>query len=116
MAKRLAAFRRNRFEAAAEQRGLLPFFPCRGHGAGDPRDPLPPPLSFDGESAGLPLISQTVKATGVDINILAGAIDNLYVSRVGTLSVQFEGSPEVIAASLEMIRRAGVKAEVIWNG
>ncbi len=73
-------------------------------------------LSFDGENAGLPLISQTVKATGVDINILAGAIDNLYVSRVGTLTVQFEGAPEVIAASLEMIRQAGVKAEVIWNG
>ena len=99
-------------------REFLAKLPRTGGEADLPREAGKPVavLSFDGESAGLPLISQTVKATGVDINILAGAIDNLYVSRVGTLSVQFEGSPEVIATSLELIRRAGVKAEVIWNG
>ncbi|MGI6074774.1 MAG: methionine ABC transporter ATP-binding protein [Pyramidobacter sp.] len=73
-------------------------------------------LTFDGAAATEPLISRTVKETGADINILAGAIDRLYFSRVGTLTVQFEGSPEVIAAALNRIRSSNVKAEVIWNG
>ena len=62
------------------------------------------------------MISQTIKATGADVNILAGAIDSLYVSRVGTLTVQFGGAPQVIAAAMDMIRAHNVQVEVIWNG
>ena len=53
---------------------------------------------------------------GAGLPILAGAIDSLYVSRVGTLTVQFGGAPQVIAAAMDMIRAHNVKVEVIWNG
>lgn len=73
-------------------------------------------LTFDGAAAETPLISQTIKATGADINILAGAIDSLFVSRVGNLTVQLDGTPQVIAAAMDMIRANNVKVDVIWNG
>ena len=83
-----------------------------------PREPGKPValLTFDGDAAASPLISRTVRETGADINILAGAIDNLYVSRVGNLTVQLEGTPEIIAAALSKIRDSHVKVDVIWNG
>lgn len=73
-------------------------------------------LSFEGESSVSPLISEVIKATGIDINILAGSIDNLYLSRVGHLTVQFCGNEEQIASAIDMIRARQVKTEVIWNG
>ncbi len=86
--------------------------------SGLPREPGKPValLTFDGDAAAVPLISQTIKETGADINILAGAIDNLYVSRVGNLTVQLNGSDEVIAAAVARMRDSRVKVDVIWNG
>jgi D-methionine transport system ATP-binding protein len=83
-----------------------------------PREPGKPValLTFDGDAAASPVISRTVRETGADINILAGAIDNLYISRVGNLTVQLEGKPDVIAAALGKIRDSHVKVDVIWNG
>ena len=101
-------------------REFLAKLPRTGYdeGAGLPREAGKPVavLTFDGSAAEAPLISQTIKATGADVNILAGAIDSLYVSRVGTLTVQFGGAPQVIAAAMDMIRAHNVKVEVIWNG
>ncbi|MCI6259738.1 MAG: methionine ABC transporter ATP-binding protein, partial [Pyramidobacter sp.] len=101
-------------------REFLAKLPRTGYdeGAGLPREAGKPVavLAFDGSAAEAPLISQTIKATGADVNILAGAIDSLYVSRVGTLTVQFGGAPQVIAAAMDMIRAHNVKVEVIWNG
>ena len=87
-------------------------------GAGLPREDGKPlaVLSFEGESSASPLISQTIKLTGADVNILAGSIDNLYLSRVGHLTVQLCGTSEQISAALEYIRSKRVKTEVIWNG
>ena len=73
-------------------------------------------LSFEGEAAATPLISEVIKTTGADINILAGSIDNLYLSRVGHLTVQLVGSDEQIRSALELVRARHVKTEVIWNG
>lgn len=101
-------------------REFLAKLPRTGYdeGAGLPRESGKPVavLTFDGSAAEAPLISQTIKATGADVNILAGAIDSLYVSRVGTLTVQFGGAPQVIAAAMDMIRAHNVQVEVIWNG
>ena len=101
-------------------REFLAKLPRTGYdeGVGLPREAGKPVavLTFDGSAAEAPLISQTIKATGADVNILAGAIDSLYVSRVGTLTVQFGGAPQVIAAAMDMIRAHNVKVEVIWNG
>lgn len=73
-------------------------------------------VTFDGDSAGLPLISQTIRTTGADINILSGNIDSLYSSHVGHLTVQLCGDKEKTDAALEFIRSRGVKAEVVYNG
>ena len=83
-----------------------------------PREPGKPValLTFDGEAAGQPLISQTIKTIGADINILAGEIDHLYRSRVGNLTVQLSGTKDVAEAAINKIREHGVKVDVIWNG
>lgn len=73
-------------------------------------------LTFDGEASELPLISSTIKASGADINILAGEIDHLYHSRVGNLTVQLAGTQQVVSSALDIIRSHGVKVDVIWNG
>ena len=73
-------------------------------------------LRFDGDAAVSPLISRVIKETGADINILAGAIDNLYVSRVGNLTVQIVGPYDTVKAAIQKFRDSRVKTEVIWDG
>ncbi|MDD4837028.1 MAG: ATP-binding cassette domain-containing protein [Dethiosulfovibrio sp.] len=73
-------------------------------------------LRFDGDAADMPIVSQAIKTTGVDVNILSGEIDSLRSSRVGNLTVQLSGNREEIEGAMEYFSRNGVSLEVIWNG
>ena len=73
-------------------------------------------LRFDGNAADMPIVSQAIKTTGVDVNILSGEIDSLRSSRVGNLTVQLSGNREEIEGAMEYFSRNGVSLEVIWNG
>lgn len=73
-------------------------------------------LHFNGGTAERPVISEAIRHSGADVNILAGDIDRLHSSRVGSLVVQFSGEPERVKAALESIRGDQVSVDVIWNG
>lgn len=73
-------------------------------------------LRFDGESAEMPIVSQAIKTTGVDVNILSGEIDRLRTARVGNLTVQLSGDRDVVKRAMEFFSDNGVSLEVIWNG
>ena len=73
-------------------------------------------LRFDGDSAEMPIVSQAIKSTGVDVNILSGEIDRLRTSRVGNLTVQLSGDQETVKGAMAFFVANGVSLEVIWNG
>lgn len=73
-------------------------------------------LRFDGESAEMPIVSQAIKTTGVDVNILSGEIDRLRSSRVGNLMVQLSGDSKAVTGAMDFFVSNGVSLEVIWNG
>lgn len=73
-------------------------------------------LRFDGEAAEMPIVSQAIKTTGIDVNILSGDIDSLRSSRVGNLTIQLSGNREEINMAMEFFAHNGVSLEVIWNG
>lgn len=73
-------------------------------------------LHFNGETAERPVISEAIRHSGADVNILAGDIDKLHSSRVGSLLVQFSGEPAKVRTAQESIRANKVLVDVIWNG
>ncbi len=70
-------------------------------------------LRFKGGAAGEPLISQIAKKYQVDVNILLGWIDCLQTTVVGTLVVEFVGSPEGIEEALKYLAENNVYHEDI---
>jgi len=100
-------------------RELLSHLPRRGYDVSQlPTERGKPVVlfSFNGDTAGQPVISRAIKKTGAEINILSGEIDNLPSSRVGSLTVQFAGTEREITEALSYIRSQNVVTEVIWNG
>jgi D-methionine transport system ATP-binding protein len=73
-------------------------------------------FAFNGEMAEQPVISQAIKKSGAEINILSGEIDHLHSSRIGNLTVQLKGSPAEISTALSFIRSKNVEVDVVWNG
>lgn len=72
-------------------------------------------LRFKGGASGKPLISQIVRKYDVDANILLGWLDRLKTATVGTLVVEFTGSPEKIAGALDYLSNHSVVCEVLQN-
>mgnify|MGYP002856112575 FL=1 len=60
-----------------------------------------------------PLVSALIKKFGVDVNIISGKVDYLKDLPYGTLLVEIMGNEKSIDDSLQYIREAGVKLEVI---
>ena len=60
-----------------------------------------------------PLDSALIKKFGVDVNIISGKVDYLKDLPYGTLLVEIMGNEKSIDDSLQYIREAGVKLEVI---
>lgn len=68
-------------------------------------------LSFKGESAKEPIISQMVKRCNVDVNILLGAIDCLQRATVGNLIIELSGIGEERRKARAYLEDAGVRCE-----
>jgi D-methionine transport system ATP-binding protein len=70
-------------------------------------------LSFKGDAAGQPVISQMIKAFDVDANILLGWLDHLQTAVIGTLIIELSGEPEQIRKALEFLEGHCIGCEVI---
>lgn len=70
-------------------------------------------LSFRGQAAGEPIISQIARKFQLDANILGGWIDHLPSATLGTLIIEFEGTPDGIQKALKYLEEKDVHYEVI---
>ncbi len=70
-------------------------------------------LSFKGESAKEPIISQMIRHCDVDVNILLGGIDRLQTATVGNLIVELSGVGEERRKARAYWEKAGVRCEVV---
>lgn len=70
-------------------------------------------LHFKGNNAKEPIISHAVRNFNVDANIILGWIDKVQGITVGTLTVEFAGSPENIAKALRYLEEQNVPWEEI---
>lgn len=72
-------------------------------------------VSFLGEDANKPFISQMVKKFDVDANIITGNIENIQHMQVGSLIIKITGSEENVASALDYLERRNLKIEVMKN-
>ncbi len=72
-------------------------------------------VSFLGEDANKPFISQMVKKFDVDANIITGNIENIQHMQVGSLIIKITGSKENVASALDYLERRNLKIEVMKN-
>jgi D-methionine transport system ATP-binding protein len=70
-------------------------------------------LTFIGESAEKPVLSQLVRKFDVDANVLLGSIDNLKDTTFGTLTVELQGNESSIKQGIDFLKDKGIKVEVI---
>ena len=70
-------------------------------------------LSFVGEAAGDPLISQMVRRYDVDTNILHGTVDRVKDTTFGTLVVEIRGERAAVDQAFEFLKSRGIVVEVI---
>lgn len=70
-------------------------------------------LSFIGEVAGEPVISEVVRRFGVDANILSGHIDHLGATPFGQLVVEFSGDGKQLAGALLHLWARGLPVELL---
>lgn len=70
-------------------------------------------LTFLGNSAGDPLVSSMIKKYNVDVNIISGKVDSLKDTPYGTLLIEILGDREGIAQSLQYMKDADIRLEVI---
>ncbi len=73
-------------------------------------------LRFKGSGANEPLISQAVKKFDIEANILAGWIDRVQETTVGTLIVQWIGPSDKIEKALQDLKQKGVLWEEVLSG
>lgn len=70
-------------------------------------------VSFLGDSAGEPIISNLVKRFSVDVSILYGNIDQLKDMPFGTLIIEVCGDKDAIDHALDYLHKQNLKTEVI---
>lgn len=73
-------------------------------------------LSFIGESAEKPLISQVIRNFRVEVNILQGKITQTQEGSYGTLFVHLDGDAAEVDRVIEYIKGRQAETEVITNG
>ena len=73
-------------------------------------------LSFVGEIAGRPVITQMARQFGVDANIIEGAVERVGETRVGRLLLELTGPEPAKHAALSYLRQQGLVPEVIRHG
>ncbi|WP_433335732.1 methionine ABC transporter ATP-binding protein [Spirillospora sp. CA-294931] len=79
-------------------------------------DPLPGTtvvdVTFEGDSADRPFVSELARTYAIDVNILGGAVERVGDVRIGRLRVALPGVPDANAAQLAHLRDAGLTVEV----
>jgi len=73
-------------------------------------------LSYLGDSAKKPIISNLIRKFDIDINILSGDIDELQSTSVGNLLIQVIGAKNEIEKAFDWLKNQNIDLEVIWNG
>lgn len=73
-------------------------------------------ISFLGESAKNPIISNMIKKFNVDANIISGSIDRIQDTQVGNLLIKLTGSPDSIKAAINYLEQNDLRIEVLKNG
>jgi D-methionine transport system ATP-binding protein len=72
-------------------------------------------VTFLQESAHQPVISQMIKITEVEVNIIAGHISNVQGRSYGNLIVELSGSKETIEKALEYLSQSKLYVEELVN-
>lgn len=70
-------------------------------------------LSYLGESAKKPIVSNAVKKFDVHVNILSGNINKLQSNNVGHLILELDGQSEEVLKTIEYLKSHNVHVEVI---
>lgn len=70
-------------------------------------------LTFLGEEAENPLVTQLIRGYGISLNILQGKIAQTQNGAYGTLYVQIDGEPAEVEKAVSFIREQQVEVEVI---
>jgi D-methionine transport system ATP-binding protein len=73
-------------------------------------------LTFIGESAEQPIITNLIRYTTVTVNVLQGKISQTQNGSYGTLFIHLEGSQEEISKAIDFLRSQQVGVEVVTNG
>lgn len=68
---------------------------------------------FQGEAAGVPLLTQTARRFDVDFNILEGGIERVGESILGRLVIEATGDSPRLHLALDALRQAGCRVEVL---
>ncbi|UED83076.1 methionine ABC transporter ATP-binding protein [Streptomyces profundus] len=69
-------------------------------------------ITFHGERAGQPVISQLARSHGVDVSILGAAMDTVGGRQVGRMRIELPGRPEENTRALGFLREAGLTVEL----
>lgn len=72
-------------------------------------------ISYLGNSAKKPIISNLIKKFDIDINIISGDISQLMSTCVGNLTIQLIGVKENIDSSIKYLENENLSVEVIWS-
>ncbi|MEO9340623.1 methionine ABC transporter ATP-binding protein [Mesorhizobium sp. SB112] len=70
-------------------------------------------VTFAGESAAQPIVSQLGQSLKADVNILAGAIDEIAGKPFGSLVVSFPGGGDLLDDARARLASQGIKTEVL---
>ncbi|WP_412177219.1 methionine ABC transporter ATP-binding protein [Mesorhizobium sp. ZC-5] len=72
-------------------------------------------ISFAGDSATQPILSRLGQVTGVEVNILAGAIDEIGGRPFGSLVVSIAGESKTLAKAEKHLAGQGLQTEVLGH-
>ena len=70
-------------------------------------------LSYSGDSAYQPILSQLIREFGVDMSILHGQVDEIQDETFGSLAVYASGEPQRLRGAVEHLRAGGVAVEEV---
>lgn len=73
-------------------------------------------ISFLGENASKPFISDIIKEYDVTANIIAGNIENIQNMQVGNIVLKLTGKEESIASAIDYLTTNNLRIEVLKNG
>ncbi|MFF8033285.1 MULTISPECIES: methionine ABC transporter ATP-binding protein [unclassified Streptomyces] len=86
-------------------------FPVGGEASGDDRTVLD--VTFQGESATRPVISQLSRTYNIDISILGAAIDTVGGLQIGRMRIELPGRYEENVVPIGFLREQGLQIDVV---